>query len=64
MRHVFVDEGTEEDRERFENIEELASVATRHDNLPGQEGIALFLPRLHSQAIKMNSIREKTGVIL
>ncbi|PIR83022.1 ATP-dependent DNA helicase PcrA [Candidatus Kaiserbacteria bacterium CG10_big_fil_rev_8_21_14_0_10_56_12] len=36
-------EGNEEERERFENIEELASVATRHDGLPGREGIAAFL---------------------
>lgn len=43
MRRALVDEGTEEDKERFENIEELASVATRHDHLPGREGIAAFL---------------------
>lgn len=38
-----LESGTAEDRERFENIEELASVATRHDHLPGREGIAAFL---------------------
>ncbi|MFH1178592.1 MAG: UvrD-helicase domain-containing protein [bacterium] len=43
MRRALVEEGSEEDRERFENIEELASVATRHDNLLGKEGIAAFL---------------------
>jgi DNA helicase-2/ATP-dependent DNA helicase PcrA len=43
MRRAMVEEGTEEDRERFENIEELASVATRHDATPGKEGIAAFL---------------------
>lgn len=43
MRRVLLDEGSEEDHERFENIEELASVAARHDGLPGKEGIALFL---------------------
>ena len=43
MKNALFDEGSEEDRERFENIEELASVATRHDTMPGKEGIALFL---------------------
>jgi len=43
MRRALVDEGSAEDRERFENVEELASVAARHDALPGKEGIAAFL---------------------
>ncbi len=43
MRHALFDEGSTEDRERFENIEELASVAARHDVSPGKEGIAAFL---------------------
>ncbi len=43
MRRALVDEGNEEDRERFENIEELASVAVRYDGMVGKEGIALFL---------------------
>ncbi|MBI2409844.1 UvrD-helicase domain-containing protein [Candidatus Kaiserbacteria bacterium] len=43
MRKTLLDEGSEEDRERFENIEELASVAARHDGTPGKEGIAAFL---------------------
>lgn len=43
MRRALFDEGSEEDRERFENVEELASVAARHDSQPGKEGIALFL---------------------
>ena len=43
MRRVLVEEGNEEDRERFENVEELASVAVRHDHLLGKEGIAAFL---------------------
>jgi len=50
MRHALVDEGTEDDRERFENIEELVSVAARHDTLTnredlpaGRQGIAAFL---------------------
>ncbi|OGG48462.1 hypothetical protein A2678_01675 [Candidatus Kaiserbacteria bacterium RIFCSPHIGHO2_01_FULL_53_31] len=36
-------EGSEDDRERFENVEELASVAARHDQTLGKEGIAAFL---------------------
>ncbi|HCR52676.1 TPA: ATP-dependent DNA helicase PcrA [Candidatus Kaiserbacteria bacterium] len=43
MRRVLFDEGSTEDRERFENVEELASVAVRHDHVPGKEGIAAFL---------------------
>ncbi len=43
MRRVMLDEGNEEDRERFENVEELASVAARHDAAPGKESIAAFL---------------------
>ena len=43
MRRALYDEGNEKDRERFENVEELASVAARHDAIPGKEGIAAFL---------------------
>ncbi|TSC64938.1 MAG: DNA helicase II / ATP-dependent DNA helicase PcrA [Parcubacteria group bacterium Gr01-1014_91] len=43
MKKAMMDEGSEEDRERFENIEELASVAARYDHLLGKEGISLFL---------------------
>jgi len=43
MRRALVDEGSADDRERFENIEELATVAARQDHLPGREGIAAFL---------------------
>jgi len=43
MRRVLLDEGSEEDRERFENVEELASVAARHDSVVGKEGIAAFI---------------------
>lgn len=43
MKKAMLEEGSEEDRERFENIEELASVAARHDAIPGKEGIALFI---------------------
>jgi DNA helicase-2/ATP-dependent DNA helicase PcrA len=43
MRRAMYEEGSAEERERFENVEELASVATRHDHLVGKEGIAAFL---------------------
>jgi DNA helicase-2/ATP-dependent DNA helicase PcrA len=43
MRQALVDEGSEEDRERFENVEELASVAVRYDAEPGKDGISRFL---------------------
>ncbi len=65
MRRALVDEGSEEDRERFENVEELASVATRHDSIPGKEGIALFLAEaaLASDQDEMDQ-GEKKGVTL
>jgi DNA helicase II / ATP-dependent DNA helicase PcrA len=43
LRKALVDEGTPEDYERFQNVEELASVAARQDAFPGKEGIAAFL---------------------
>ena len=43
MKKALYEEGSEEDRERFENVEELASVAARYDGTPGKEGIAAFL---------------------
>jgi len=65
MRRALVEEGSEEDRERFENIEELASVAARHDGVPGKEGIALFLAEsaLASDQDELDQ-GEKTGVTL
>ena len=43
MRRAMVEEGSEEDKERFENVQELATLAARHDALPGAEGVAAFL---------------------
>ena len=65
MRRALVEEGSEEDRERFENVEELASVAARHDSVPGKEGIALFLAEaaLASDQDELDQ-GEKTGVTL
>jgi DNA helicase-2/ATP-dependent DNA helicase PcrA len=65
MRRAMVDEGSEEGRERFENIEELASVAARHDHTPGKESIAAFLAEaaLASDQDEMDQ-GEKKGVTL
>ncbi len=58
-------EGDADDRERFENIEELVSVATRHDGMPGRAGIAAFLAdaALASDQDEIDQ-GEKTGVML
>jgi DNA helicase-2/ATP-dependent DNA helicase PcrA len=65
MRRVLFEEGSAEDRERFENVEELASVAARHDTVPGKEGIAAFLAEsaLASDQDEMDQ-GEKKGVTL
>ncbi len=65
MRHALLEEGSAEDRERFENVEELASVAVRYDNTPGKEGIAMFLAEsaLAGDQDELDQ-GEKTGVTL
>ncbi|OGG76576.1 hypothetical protein A2950_00375 [Candidatus Kaiserbacteria bacterium RIFCSPLOWO2_01_FULL_55_19] len=65
MYRALVEEGSEEDRERFENVEELASVAARYDAVVGKEGIAAFLAEtaLASDQDEMDR-DEKTGVTL
>lgn len=65
MRRALVEEGSDEDRERFENVEELASVAARYDATPGKESIAAFLAEaaLASDQDEMDQ-GEKTGVML
>ena len=65
MKKALFDEGSEEDRERFENIEELASVAARHDTAPGKASISLFLAEaaLASDQDEMD-VGEKVGVTL
>jgi DNA helicase-2/ATP-dependent DNA helicase PcrA len=65
MRRAYVDEGSDEDRERFENIEELASVAARHDHTPGKGSIATFLAEaaLASDQDELDQ-GEKKGVTL
>ncbi len=65
MRRALVEEGNEEDRERFENVEELVSVATRQDGAPGKDGIAAFLAEaaLASDQDELDQ-NEKKGVTL
>lgn len=65
LRRALLDEGSAEDRERFENVEELASVAARYDANVGKEGIASFLAEaaLASDQDEMDQ-GEKTGVML
>ncbi|MBU6388352.1 UvrD-helicase domain-containing protein [Patescibacteria group bacterium] len=65
MRRALLEEGSEEDHERFENVEELASVAARYDAVQGHEGIAAFLAEaaLASDQDEMDQ-GEKTGVML
>lgn len=38
-----LEKGSDEDKERLENVKELATLASRYDALPGEEGIAAFL---------------------
>lgn len=73
MKKALFDEGNEEDRERFENIEELASVAARHDHMPGPAGIAAFLAEaalasdqdeIDHPSTRSGQGAEKTGVTL
>ncbi len=65
MRRALFEEGSAEDRERFENVEEIASVAARHDENVGKEGIAAFLAEsaLASDQDELDQ-GEKTGVTL
>ncbi len=71
MKKALFEDGSDEDRERFENIEELASVAARHDAMVGKESISLFLAEaaLASDQDEMDlpaqaGQGEKTGVTL
>jgi DNA helicase-2/ATP-dependent DNA helicase PcrA len=65
MRRALALEGGEEDWERFQNVEEIASVAARYDAVQGKEGIAAFLAEaaLASDQDEMDR-SEKKGVSL
>lgn len=58
-------EGSPDDQERLENLVELASVAARHDETPGREGISAFLAdaALASDQDEIDQ-NTKTGVML
>jgi len=64
MEKVLV-EGSSDDRERLENLIELASVAARHDGMTGRAGIAAFLADA-ALASDQDEIDQgsKTGVML
>ncbi len=59
-------EGSEEERERLENVQELATIASRHDLVPGTEGINAFLAEaaLASDQDELDRNVEKKGVTL
>ena len=61
-----LEKGGEEDQERLENIKELATLASRYDELPGQEGIALFLSdaSLASDQDELDRKQDSNGVTL
>lgn len=65
LKRALYDDGSADDRERFENIEELATVAARYDDTPGRAGIARFLAEsaLASDQDELDQ-GEKTGVTL
>lgn len=58
--------GTDEDKERLENIKELVTLATRYDTLEGMEGIEKLLEdaALASEQDSLEDKKEKTGVKL
>jgi DNA helicase-2/ATP-dependent DNA helicase PcrA len=62
-RKALLDEGNADDRERFQNVEELASVAARYDATMGREGIAAFLAEaaLASDQDELDLPRGKAG---
>jgi len=58
--------GGEDDQERLENIQELATFASRYDETPGKDGIAAFLAdaALASDQDEMDRKSERRGVTL
>jgi len=63
---TLLEKGGEDDQERLENIKELATLATRYDSLPGEEGIALFLTdaALASDQDELDRKQSSNGVSL
>jgi DNA helicase-2/ATP-dependent DNA helicase PcrA len=58
--------GGDEDQERLENAKELATLASRYDALPGEEGVAAFLAdtALAGDQDELDRDKTKTGVTL
>ena len=58
--------GSDEDKERLENVKELATLASRYDGLPGEEGVAAFLAdtALAGDQDELDRKPEKKGVTL
>lgn len=54
--------GTEEERERLENIRELATLASRYDATPGKDGISAFLADA-SLASDQDELDRKNGTL-
>jgi DNA helicase-2/ATP-dependent DNA helicase PcrA len=66
MQKAMSEEGGEEDRERFENVQELATLASRHDGMPGKDGISAFLGEaaLASDQDEIDRKNEKRGITM
>lgn len=60
------EKGADDDLERLENAEEVATLASRHDDMPGVEGIAAFLAdaALAGDQDELDRKGEKKGVTL
>ncbi len=65
MRATY-EKGADDDLERLENAKELATLASRHDEQPGLDGIAAFLAdaALAGDQDELDRKKEKTGVTL
>ncbi|MBY0110845.1 UvrD-helicase domain-containing protein [Patescibacteria group bacterium] len=61
-----LEKGGEDDAERLENAQELATLASRHDDLPGMDGINAFLAEaaLAGDQDELDRTKEKGGVTL
>ena len=61
-----LEKGGDDDLERLENAQELATLASRHDDLPGMEGINAFLAEaaLAGDQDELDRTKEKGGVTL
>jgi DNA helicase-2/ATP-dependent DNA helicase PcrA len=61
-----LEHGNEEEKERFENIQELATLASRHDGETGRDGVAAFLAdaALAGDQDELDRVEGKTGVTL